>query len=248
MKRRAQTDRGGKSRRSVKGEEGVAVMRVMGLCLAVGACLAAVPAWGITVDGVASPGEWDGAAMHYVDAAPEPPIPAGYDVTDIYLTGGPAMYFRLDVVEPPVNLFARGVYLRYDFTIDEDTGAAYGISFNDGLGLPSNQMHVVRFPDATLRDYDHMQPLGTGTVVSGSVLEASFDWSLFPEEVVAGGRVTVNYHWWILESGPCTFDDGGEGPQHGTNLIIPEPLTGVALLMGVGLLARRWVRGIRQGR
>jgi len=252
MKRRAQTDRGGKSRRFVKGEEGVGVMRVMGLCLAVGACLAGAPAWGITVDGVASPGEWDTAAWHFVDAD-EPvggdTIPPGYDVTDIYLTGGDAMYFRLDVVSPPVNLFTpRGVYLRYDFAVDEDPGAAYSISFNDGLELPRGQMHVVRFPDGSARDLDHMEYLGTGTFVSGSVLEASFDWLLFPADVVASGTVTLNYQWWLLESGPYTIDDGGEGPVEGTSLIIPEPLTGVGLLMGVGLLARRWVRGVRQGR
>ena len=230
------------------------MVRAFGLGLAVAFCLAAVPAWGITVDGLVAPAdEWDGAAVHFTDPGPEPPvgdfeIPGGYDVTDIFLTGGVAMYFRMDVLEPPLVLFQRGVYLRYDFAIDEDPGAAYGISFNDGLELERGLMHVVRFPDASLRGRLDMEYLGQGTFVSDDVLEAKFDWDLFDPAVVAGGRVTVNYHWWILESGTGTIDDGGEGPVQGVNLIVPEPLTAVGLLLGCGMLARRWIRGFRNGR
>ncbi len=222
-------------------------MRVMGASLVVALLVlwAGAPAFAITVDGIASPGEWDAADLHYVDPAPELPvdghsIPSAYDVTDIYVTDGGALYFRMDVVDSPLSLTKRGVFLRYDFTIAEDPGAAYSISFNDGLGLPRGVIQLARFPDASLRDMDHVEFLESGTFVSGDILEAMFSLAAFPSVVSSTGSLTVTYQWWILESGPLTIDDGGEGPVGG---MVPEPLTAAGVLLGCGMLVHYWKKG-----
>jgi len=209
--------------------------------LAVAICAAwATPAAAITVDGmVAPPEEWDGVAIHLSDAYPEPPIPEAYDITDIYLMGGGELYFRLDVYDPPV-VFGNRVFLRFDFAVDEDPGAGYSITLNDGLGLPSNEIHLVRFPDWDNRGFFTRQDLGMGIYATGDVLEASFDWSLFPSEVLESGTMTLNQYAYILESGRNTADDAGEGPLSGPPLhTAPEPITLVGFLMGCGVLARR---------
>jgi len=203
------------------------------------------PALGITVDGFVSPAEeWDGVAIHLGETAPEPPIPIGYDVTDIFMAGGTELNFRLDVLDPPV-VFGRGVYLRFDFAIDQDPGAGYSISLNDGLGLPSSEIHLVRFPDWNNRGFFTRQDLGQGTYAIGDVLEAAFAWSLFPSEVLETGEITLNRYWYVLESGRGTADDTGEGVLSDPPLpIVPEPATLVGFLLGCGMLARR----IRAGR
>jgi len=203
------------------------------------------PVMGITVDGFVSPAEeWDGVAIHLGDTAPEPPIPIAYDVTDIFMAGGTELNFRLDVLHPPV-VFGRGVYLRYDFAIAEDPGAGYSISLNDGLMLPSTEIHLVRFPVWNDRGFFTMQDLGRGTYAIGNVLEAAFAWSLFPSEVLETGEITLNRYWYVLESGRGTADDTGEGVLSDPPLpAVPEPATLVGFLLGCGMLARR----IRAGR
>ncbi len=209
-------------------------------------CCCVSPAWSITVDGYANPAdEWTDAEIHITDPAPEPPIPEAYDVTDVYLAGGWELNFRLDVYDPPI-VFKRGVYLRLDFAIDEDPGAAYSISLNDGLGLPSNRIHMVRFDDWDNRGFFSKQYLGEGVFETGDLLEASFEWSLFPSGVLSEGKITLNRYWFVLESGRGTADDAGEGPIEGTLFdppqAVPEPITLLSFALGCGLLARRMVR------
>jgi hypothetical protein len=216
------------------------------------------PAWCVTVDGLVSPSdEWDDAGIHLIDAAPEPPIPAGYDVTDIYLKGGSSLFFRTDVEAPPIE-FKRHIYLRFDFSIAEDPGAGYSISINDGLGLPRDAVHLVRFEDWNHRGFNDKQHLGEGTLASGDVFESAFDWSLFPEWVRDGNRITLGNYSWMLESGPTTLDDGGEGvfspaspiligPQPLNDDLIPEPMTLVGLVLGCGMLGRRVITALKKG-
>lgn len=213
---------------------------------AVAVCAIAVaPASGITVDGAVAPAEeWDGVAIHLHDSAPEPPIPQGYDVTDIFLAGGDNLHFRLDVLDPPV-VFNQEVYLRFDFAIDEDPGAGYSITLNDGLGLPTNEMHLVRFPDWNQRGPYTKQDLGIGTYATGDVLEASFAWSLLPSEILESGEITLNRYAYILESGHGTLNDEGDGVLDDPALAMtaPEPVTVVGFFLGCGLLARRFAAG-----
>jgi len=225
---------------AVRTVPGTWVRMALAGCMVAVCAFGATPALGITIDGSVSPAdEWDAAEIHITDPNPEPPIPLAYDVTDIYLAGGTKLNFRLDVLDPPV-VFGRFVYLRYDFAIDEDPGAGYSLSMNDGLGFPPTEMHLVRFPDWSNLDPATAQDLGQGTYAIGDTLEASFGWSLFPSDVQDAMQITLNEYYFVLETGPCTVDDVGGGQLSGPPLpMVPEPITLVGFLLGCGVLARR---------
>ena len=87
------------------------------------------------------------------------------------------------------------------------------------------------------------------------IYRATPDGTLLPRigtgETCVNDLTVIGNEVWFSVDGSAKIgrlDFNGEGPVQGVSLIVPEPLTAVGLLLGCGMLARRWIRGFRNGR
>jgi len=212
--------------------------------LAVGAW--AVPAAAITVDGLVSAGEWDEASILLTDPNEPAYTDDQYDIQQILLAGGDAMYLRMDVYTPPVTMAGRqgkASFVFKNWTIDTDVGGLYVLAVNDGFGFPAGEMHLLR------RDTGDWVDLGQASFATGTVLEAVIPWSLFPAGVIPapGGEITLSNFRYVFESGddlPDDYQNGMDIERNDPLPVIPEPITLVTLLAGCATAAwrlkRRW--------
>lgn len=208
----------------------------------------AAPAWGITVDGLVSAGEWDEASIVLTDPNETDYTDNQYDIAQIMLAGGDAMYMRMDVYAPPVTMVGRqgkASLVFINWTLDTDPGAKYVLTVNDGFGFTAGEMHLLRRETT----WDYWLDLGQVTYATGPVLEAMIPWSLFPAGVIPapGGEVAMSTFQYVFESGDDLADDFEDGMDIERNdplPVVPEPITLVTLLAGCATAAwrlrRRW--------
>ncbi|MCK4625511.1 MAG: PEP-CTERM sorting domain-containing protein [Phycisphaerae bacterium] len=177
---------------------------VLGAILLVG-LVWAVPAQGITVDGVIDPGEWTGANVVIYDPKDVPD--ADYDLEHIKLAdGNNSLYVSITVRGDKIAL-AAGDYLNFYFNLYSGGGQSYrfGLTHNDGYGFGSGEMHVVQYYDTGMRWED----LGEPEYAIDEAVEVRIPWTMLPAELTSGGAIAVQCLFFLYNVAPGDANNDG---------------------------------------
>jgi len=167
------------------------------------------PARAVTVDGRMDPGEWNNRRVIISDPDETAVTDNDYDIQRITLSdGNHQLYVGLNVYGDHPALAAPGSerpYLNFYFNLYGGGGVThrFGLTYNDGYGLPQGNMHLIEYDDK--RWYD----VGTVQYAIDEAVEVAIPWTMLPEELIRGGPIAVQGLFFLYNVAPG--DANGDG-------------------------------------
>lgn len=163
---------------------------------------------GVTVDGRIGPGEWAGAEVVITDPR-ESGMNADYDAHRIMMEDGAhQLYVAVTVYGDHPGLAAAGSsrpYLNFYFNLYAGGTAPYrfGLTYNDGYGFPSGQMHLVQY------DNNRWTDLGVPNFAIDQAVEVGIPWAMLSAELTAREPISVQDMFFLYNVAPG--DANGDG-------------------------------------
>jgi hypothetical protein len=170
--------------------------------------LAASSASAVTVDGIISSGEWNGANVVITDSN-EAAVSDNYDVQRIMMEDGEhSLYVAVSVYGDHPALAAEGSirpYLNFYFNLSSGEAAPhrFGLTYNDGYGFPPGSMHLVEYGSG-------WRDLGAVPFSIGQAVEASIPWTMLPASLTAAGPIAVQGLFFLYNVAPGDANADGQ--------------------------------------
>ncbi len=208
---------------------------VWAIAIAVGLPVCAASA-GITVDGAVSPAdEWSATSPGSVTDLDETNITDDtVDISDAFISNGDDttnLYFRWDFYAAPPNYTTTGGLVEYGFELYLPGNVTLYATNDPYFDTPDGTKFFLE-DDTQSATSTGIYSVGTGT---SDTVEANVPYSAFADLgiTIPAGGLDVDYLAYIIEQTAQPDDDTCQGSF---TIIVPEPASMTALVLGLGAL------------